>query len=138
MIERAGLTRRQFLALGIAFVAPIVPAIVRSRGRIGATSDPGLAAIFRDVSAVPASARGVGRAYLAATPAEASVARLTAGVLASLPATSSDVSDADADELRAVLADVIREDFRTERTVVVEGWILARTEARLCALAALA
>jgi hypothetical protein len=29
---------------------------------------------------------------------------------------------------------VIREDFETDRMVVVDGWILSVTEARLCAL----
>jgi hypothetical protein len=139
MIERAGLTRRHFLALGIAFVAPLLPSIVRpGGGGLGASAGPGIAASLPDVLGVPATARRVGEAYLAATPAEANVARLTSGVVGSLPRMPDLLIDVDAADLRAAIAEVIREDFRTERTVVIDGWILARTEARLYALAALA
>lgn len=42
------------------------------------------------------------------------------------------------DELVLAFDAKIREDFAQEDTVQVAGWILSRTEARLCALAALA
>jgi hypothetical protein len=138
VIERVGLTRRHFLALSIAFVAPLLPAIVRPRPMTGGAPGPDAAAVLADVSAVPASARRVGRAYLAATPAEANVARLAAGVVGSLPAGPALLAGGDADAVRAALANVICDDFRSERTVAVEGWILSRTEARLYAIAALA
>ena len=41
------------------------------------------------------------------------------------------------DATRATLAEAVREDFRDARTVDIEGWRLAETEARLYALAAL-
>lgn len=40
--------------------------------------------------------------------------------------------------LSAGLQDRIRQDFAEDRTVELEGWILARTEARQCALASYA
>jgi hypothetical protein len=36
------------------------------------------------------------------------------------------------------LAQTVQRDFRAQRTVQVEGWIISRTEAQLCALALLA
>ncbi len=37
--------------------------------------------------------------------------------------------------LRETVAARVRDDFATARVVNVDGWLLARTEARLCALA---
>ncbi|MGB5369615.1 MAG: hypothetical protein WBN18_04230 [Flavobacteriaceae bacterium] len=37
------------------------------------------------------------------------------------------------DVVRAILL-AVQEDFRTGETVIIDGWILARTEARQCAL----
>lgn len=48
------------------------------------------------------------------------------------------LSGAGSDGLRALLAAQQKEDFAAGRTVNVEGWILSLTEARLCAIAALA
>jgi hypothetical protein len=41
-------------------------------------------------------------------------------------------------EMSALLNDRIRQDFASEQVVKVDGWILSITEARLCALTALA
>lgn len=71
------------------------------------------------------SARAVGRAYLATAPAEAALAAEALGpLLAARP-------------LWPVLRRRIGEDFTSGDTVMVDGWVLARTEARLCALCAL-
>ncbi|MFO1190147.1 MAG: hypothetical protein U1E97_11345 [Alphaproteobacteria bacterium] len=47
-----------------------------------------------------------------------------------------DTMQADADRER--IATRIRHDFERDRLVAVDGWILARTEARLCAICVLA
>jgi hypothetical protein len=83
-----------------------------------------------------ASARLLGRAYLAETPEEASPPLLACcigeacgaepGMLAALPEPA----------LRRTLADAVRRDFARGDTVVVRGWVLARSEARLYALCA--
>ena len=44
---------------------------------------------------------------------------------------------ADAAAIRARLSSIIRDDFAAERTLRLDGWLVAETEARLCALAAL-
>lgn len=83
------------------------------------------------------SARVVGREYLRAFPAEASRGALTARVVEQLPGGIRAVASASDGRLRELLLRVTAEDFGDLRTVELRGWVLARTEARLCALAAL-
>jgi hypothetical protein len=83
-----------------------------------------------------ASAERIGRRYLATLPAGTDKSRLFA------------MSPALDHALRAVrhrpevAADLLRQgikdDFRRADTVIVDGWVLGATEARLCALVALA
>lgn len=70
----------------------------------------------------------VGRAYLAqyATEGDADLLRRSLVSLAAEPRS-----------LRRAIGERIRRDFAEGDTVRVEGWVLARTEARLCALCAL-
>jgi hypothetical protein len=91
-----------------------------------------LAALFRE----PGSAAALGRAYLDRVPAEAEPATLVAGLFPGLgPAALERWSDG---ALRAALAQRLAEDFAQSRTVVLQGWVLSRSEARLFAAAALA
>lgn len=82
-------------------------------------------------------ARVVGREYLGAFPAEASRGVLTARVVEQLPGGIRAVATASDDRLRELLLRATAADFEDLRTVELQGWVLARTEARLCALAAL-
>jgi hypothetical protein len=84
---------------------------------------------FRDL----ASARAVGRAYLEAVPAERSVTAL----LAALERDLGELERLRRPALRDRLANLVRRDFTALEIVNVRGWILSRTEGRLCALAAL-
>ena len=74
-----------------------------------------------------ASARQVGQAYLQGTPGDADRDSLMAQLVARL---QGDLS-------RETLVACCRADFADGRTVMVNGWMLSQTEARLCALAAL-
>ena len=77
-----------------------------------------------------ASAAEVGRAYLQRHPAESDVDTLVSSIVGDPPVSADDL-----------VTDVLarhREDFARGRTVTVRGWVLSGTEARLCALAALA
>ena len=67
-----------------------------------------------------AGARAVGAAFLRAFPAQADVTMLTRAV-----------------GRRATVLRRIRRDFEKGRVLVLEGWVLSETEARLCALVAL-
>ena len=85
----------------------------------------------------PASAAVVGRAYLAAHPAEAKRDWLAERLSADLRCHDCHPARSDAGRLRAGLARQLRADFGQSRVVRVDGWVLSLTEARLCALAAL-
>lgn len=84
-----------------------------------------------------AGAARLGRRYLALAPAEADPGRLLHALskdhadLAAASRTGADI------EIRAILGRCRQRDFAAGNTVLVDGWILSRTEARLCALVAL-
>jgi hypothetical protein len=82
-------------------------------------------------------ALGVGREYLRQVPGEASPRVLTARVAERLPGGLGTIDAVSDDRLRELLLRAAAEDFRDLRTMELHGWVLARTEARLCALAAL-
>jgi hypothetical protein len=83
------------------------------------------------------SARIVGREYLRAVPAEASRALLTSRLLERLPGGSRAVDDVSDGRLHEFLLRSSLADFGEDRIVELRGWVLSRTEARLCALAEL-
>jgi hypothetical protein len=72
------------------------------------------------------SAHAIGAAYLRSCQANTVNAEKLA---ASLPAAAS-VAD-----LRSAIAAWVRRDFANARVVMVDGWMLSITEARVCALA---
>jgi len=96
------------------------------------------------------SARMIGRTYLQRYPQEGNIQVLLEKVVAEASGIPSDSSfntpPSSADRLRRAgdreLMDVlqrrIRQDFVEEKVVKLQGWILSATEARLCALRALA
>ena len=75
----------------------------------------------------------VGRAYLDLAPEESDAARLRQ--LPHLPAEVSALTLPGRERDRLALRQ--SEDFRTGEAVLVQRWLLSRTDARLCALAAL-
>ncbi len=97
---------------------------IPSPTEVGGEGDRGrlLADLF---TALP-SARAIGAAYLRSCPDE----RLDAATLAAdFPA------EATIGALRESVDGRVRDDFANARIVTVDGWLLARTEVRLCALA---
>jgi hypothetical protein len=115
--------------------------------------EPGQAAVdrlARQLAALvphPQSARRIGEAYLAATPEEADAGRLIA-LLLPAPQTGALQTGASqtggGSERLPPRAQLCRQlaarrdcDFRDGGTVRLNGWIVPRTEARLCALVAL-
>ena len=73
------------------------------------------------------SAARVGRAFLDRYPEEGSQSRL-------LELTARDLAARDSHAWRAWLAQQRREELRDEQVVEIDGWVLALSEARLCAL----
>ncbi|HJZ47064.1 MAG TPA: hypothetical protein VKE41_07850 [Roseiflexaceae bacterium] len=83
------------------------------------------------------SAKVIGAEYLQQYPQEADT-RILLDQIASHPA-AGDVGLLGAidENLGQVLNRMVRQDFGADRVVELRGWILSRTEARLCALATL-
>ena len=85
--------------------------------------------IFKDRS----SARIIGALYLKIVPDEADIQQLLGCLCSDHPEL-----EALAENSHAALSNRIRalqnEDFDRERVINLDGWILSRTEARLCAL----
>ena len=77
------------------------------------------------------SARLVGDEFIMAYPDEADIDNLVAELHATLGASPTQ------DHLHHAVEQQIRADFERRDTVNIRGWILSRTEARLCALVAL-
>lgn len=110
--------------LALALAGRVDPAAVLS----GDTAAP-LASWLRSMIGDLDSARRIGRAYLETAP-EASRERLLVELFPRLEPAMGDWRDS--------FAARCRQDFADGNTLRIEGWVLARTEVRLCALAALA
>lgn len=83
------------------------------------------------------AARAVGQAYLRDAPQESDACILTDMIIKSGTDLMQRFDVLSEKDLIAKLRNAITEDFVSENTVQVDGWILSRTEARLCALCAL-
>ncbi len=88
---------------------------------------------LRALSGDPASARVLGEAYAELYPCEMGQ-ELPELILSSLSSAQRAAAANDDDALIALIAERVREDFAQGSTVVIDGWLLSRTEARLCAL----
>ena len=96
------------------------------------------------------SARVIGQTYLQRYPQDADAWVLLKKLVADASGTPSDsssngpsdsadrLSRAGDRDLMDVLQRRIRQDFTEEKVIKLQGWILSATEARLCALTALA
>jgi hypothetical protein len=134
MTDSSLITRRGLLIGAAAATASLAAGRLKSWPFSGvAPGSPGerLAGLLADRD----SARALGRVYLRTVPAEANARRLTSLLTQSLSRGGrlGRMSDT---ALREQLHRRTLEEFRTLRTVELDGWVLARTEARLCALVA--
>jgi hypothetical protein len=84
------------------------------------------------------SAQAIGRAFLEGHPQAADARILESQIAQSIAGGHMLLVTTDAPGLSKLLAERIRQDFEAEQVVKVQGWILSITEARLCALTALA
>jgi hypothetical protein len=129
--------RRQFLVRGVGAWLLLG---YRSKGAALASSDRPEVARWLAMLHRRESAAALGRIYLQRFPREADVEALRRALEARVSAigAASAMDADDAWQLRAAFAACNRDDFERGDTVELEGWVLARTEARLWALAALA
>lgn len=111
--------------LAAALLAPWLGGLLRpgaaAAGLRGSHAEA-VAALFRHRR----SAAAIGRRYLAAVPTEADLDRLLAGLGEAGAGGQSDL----AQRLRARIS----QDFARGDTVQLEGWVLARSECRACAV----
>lgn len=77
----------------------------------------------------------LGAGYLGETGQEASVAHLLERIGERWPGGVPGLASLSAHSLRLALADIALRDFTRADVVLVDGWVLARSEARLYALA---
>ena len=82
------------------------------------------------------SAKMIGKAYLRHESGECNHKDLVKLISNDLLRTHQNMSDGHGMTM-AVIREKFSEDFETGNTVCIQGWILSRTEARLCALHAL-
>lgn len=128
-MKQASLNRRQFLqiSLGLGIACWLGAPTVNHPSTRAEQVTGNLAALLRH----QASAQIIGQHYLQRYPHEANADRLFSLITAGLD------QSVDVQQVRTQLSQKIRQDFADERVVNLQGWLLARTEARLCALATL-
>ncbi|MGD9902718.1 MAG: hypothetical protein AB7U83_04545 [Vicinamibacterales bacterium] len=124
--------RREFLwqALSACGAAALVPAPTAGAVQAGAV-DRAAATSAGYLGGQGGAARAVGEAYLRQLGRETTRESIVAAARGALRII--DRSRTDADAIRALVR-AVREDFERGRSVQIEGWILSRTEAELCAL----
>ena len=118
--------RRQFLR--VAAAVPVAGVLASACAPGAGYDDASLARPELLAAMGPALVRSLGARYRELTPAEHDAGALRDAILGARPLTARLFG------ARRPVADLVRDDFAHGRTVVVDGWILARTEARQCAL----
>ena len=83
------------------------------------------------------SAKIIGLEYLRSVPSEANAGLLIDLICSFAREQRAEFAQADKQKLRELLLLRQHQDFELERVVNVRGWILSKTECRLCGLAAL-
>jgi hypothetical protein len=130
---RSALSRRHVLA-AIGAVGALVPGLRWAQG-FCVRPDPAverLVGLFKH----PDSARAIGAAYLALHPEEENADTLVR-LISYAPEDPIAIPEASAPALRAWLRRRQAHDFANGRVVKLDGWLLAATDVRLCALTAL-
>jgi hypothetical protein len=123
------MNRRQFLRVGgtsavAASLSGLPGASAAASFGLHTLAQPDLLSILG-----PEVVRKIGLQYRTVVPAENQVQALHAAILAARPWTSRLLGFP-----RPRVADMVAADFARGRTIVVQGWVLAATEARQSAL----
>jgi len=127
------LTRR--IVLGVTVATALFP-FATGRAVSAVAGDGASDAIhrLRLLQPAPASARRIGLAYANLHPEEAERGAALREISAALSLRPEEVTAQDEQALRRRIAARVRADFAEGDTVDIAGWMLARTEARLCLL----
>ena len=133
MTRPRGWSRRAFVGAGLACGGTLLAGVPLHRCRTTAPAPEGDARALGGLLSQRESASVIGRAYLAQRPEEADPAALVRALLAHGP----DSSRAAPGQLRRWMAERLSRDFADGHVVSIDGWVLAVSEARLCALVVL-
>jgi hypothetical protein len=121
--------RRTFIQLSaytaVALTLPFANSCTPGAGEM-AIAQPLIFSHLADVNTIAEA----GKAYRKANPGEDNKKNLTALLLAKNNLSES----SDARSIRLLLDKQVEDDFKTDKTVMVKGWVLSLTEARQCAL----
>jgi hypothetical protein len=128
--------RREFLlralaACGTPFVAPVVSTSADQRPPAEQGTDINSRAAASYFGASADAARVIGEAYLRhldVQPTRASILEHTDGALQILAAARNQKA------ALTSLAGAVRRDFQEGRVLLLEGWVVSRTEMEICAL----
>jgi hypothetical protein len=131
-------TRKKLRRRGILIACGVAAAGVAAYGAAGVIGVARRCGEFADApDAAAQSARRIGLAYLRVHPEEASEVRLLAAMTdrSALAPALNETPDIAA--VFRIMDDLVRADFAAGEIVKCGGWILAKSEARTCALLAL-
>jgi len=133
MIDSFGFTRRKLLSWG-AVIALLPGAAGVAAGAMRDWAPDDLAAhmrdLLREIFGDRAAAKALGEAYLRRYPIPPDPADVMRDLF-------EDHFPRDASALARLVSERRVRDFGEGRTIVLDGWILARSEAQLCALTVL-
>ena len=129
-MREVDLTRRRLLIAAAAIVGAAAAGPSALLPLIERMTSADAAGLLRGLITHRESAAQLGRTYLDAHPNEARRAALMRQLAGPIALTS-------AERAAREVATRVRADYAMGRTVVIEGWVLSRTEARLYALVAL-
>jgi hypothetical protein len=137
MSDRA-LTRRRLLKFAsfacLARIRPLESTLTTSEDPVGwATLRSHMVRYFTDRQ----SAGKIGAAYLTTAPGEADPWTLVTAISATVSGGWRGLALVDRAKFRRLVAAEQRGDFERGRTVVIDGWVLSLTEARLAAISAI-
>jgi hypothetical protein len=76
--------------------------------------------------------RAIGNNYLVVRPDENSKEKLLSEITSGLPKTQNNTNDPDEQAIK--IEKKVEMDFKSERMVLINGWVISETEARQCAL----
>jgi hypothetical protein len=131
--------RRRFVAASLLAALGLLPAARAAELSEGAADLQAAAGWLLRMAGEPQATRALGRAYLATHPDEQDRDRLRTALLDALTATLGHTQPATLTpgEALAALRRLVRHDYLEAQVVMVDGWLLSRSEARLYALMAL-
>jgi len=121
--------RRIFIRLsaysGLALTVPFALACRQSVTNMAVAEPPFLLHIFDKKTMLE-----TGRAYILQNPDEGEIADLEKLLIENTPIQASSGPEA----VQTFFEKKTKEDFDNDQTLVVDGWVLSKTEARQCAL----